>query len=224
MHCLYYHYLMFISTQPVSSNLPHEHKTLRPQGLSYSHPYSAVSKQPPRPNTQIHYKPFTSHTAPMRAGSLNIHGWKKHMKEFPDEQVLTAILGICEYRARIGYERHRSVATIYYTLVTADTEADLVSADIAAESMKSRLNLYSDSASLSPHYTASPRGLTDKSDASKRRIHHLSFPPRSSTSINGGIPESYGTIQYSGIEEAIRAVHKWGKGCILAKRGFESAF
>ena len=90
------------------------------------------------------------------------------MKEFPDEQVVAAILSICEYGARIGYKGHRSVATIYPNLVTADTEADLVSADIAAESMKNRLNLYSDSASLPPHYTASPLGLTDKSDGSKR--------------------------------------------------------
>jgi len=192
MHCLYYHYLMLILTQPVSSNLPHEHKTLRPPGLSYSPPYSAVSKQPPRPNTQIHYKLFTSHTAPMPAGSLNIHGWKKHMKEFQDEEGVAAILGsICEYGATIGYEGYRSVATIHPDLVTADTGADLVRADIAAESMKNRLNLYSDSASLPPHYTASPLGLTNKSDGSKRRIHHLSYPPGSSTSINGGIPESY---------------------------------
>ena len=224
MHCLYYHYPMLIPTQPVSSNIPHEHKTLGPQGLSYSPPYSAVSKQPPRPNTQIHYRLFTLYTAPMPAGSLKVHGWKKHMKEFPDEQVVAAILGICEYGARIGYEGHRSVATIYPNLVTADTEADLVSADIAAELTKNRLNLYSDSTSLPPHYTASPLGLTDKADGSKRRIHHLSYPPGSSISINGGIPESYGMIQYSGIEEAIRAVQDWGKGCILAKRDFESAF
>ena len=78
------------------------------------------------------------------------------MKQFPDKQVVTAILGICEYGTKIGYEGHRSVATIYPNLVTADTEADLVSADIAAVSMKHRLNLYSDSASLPPHYTASP--------------------------------------------------------------------
>ena len=97
------------------------------------------------------------------------------MKQFRDKQVVTAILGIGEYGDRIGYERHRSVATIYSNLVTGNTEADLVSADIAAEAMKNRLNFYSDnSTSLPPHYTASPLGLTDKSDGSKRRIHHLS--------------------------------------------------
>ena len=125
----------------------------------------------------------------MAPGSLNIDGWKKHMKEFPDEQVVAAILGICEYGARIGYEGHRSLATIYPNLVTADTEADLVSADIAAESMKYRLNLYSDSPSLPAHYTATPLGLSNKSDGSKRRIHNLSYPPGSSTSIKAGIPE-----------------------------------
>jgi len=90
------------------------------------------------------------------------------MKEFPDDPVVAEILGISEYGARIGYEWNRSIATLYPNLVAADTEADRVSADTAAELMKNRLNLDTDSASLPPHYTASRLGLTDKSDRIKR--------------------------------------------------------
>ena len=72
--------------------------------------------------------------------------------------------------------------------------------------------------------TSSPLGLTDKSDGSKRRIHHLSFPANDSLSINSGIPEEYGTIVYSRISEAISSIQRLGRGSILVKRDFENAF
>jgi len=65
---------------------------------------------------------------------------------------------------------------------------------------------------------------TDKADGSKRRIHHVSFPPGCPTAINSCIPEHYGTITHSGIEDGIEAVQKLGKNCILVKHDFASAF
>jgi len=99
-----------------------------------------------------------------------------------------------------------------------------VSTDIASELSKNRLYKYPSIADLPDHYTAFPLGLTDKSDGSKRRIHHLSYPPDSPQSINGGIPEEYGTITYSSIDDAIHAVQLLGPNCVLIKRDFESAF
>ena len=55
-------------------------------------------------------------------------------------------------------------------------------------------------------FTATPLGLMDKSDGSKRRIHHLSFPADNSSSINEGIREAYGTIAYSTVEDALAGV------------------
>ena len=89
---------------------------------------------------------------------------------------------------------------------------------------KGRLEEYPDRGNLPDHYTASPPGLTDKADGSKRRIHHLSYPPNNATSINAGIPESYGTITYSSVHNAIEAIQQYGKDCQLVKRDFESAF
>ena len=74
------------------------------------------------------------------------------------------------------------------------------------------------------NYTASPLGLTDKADGSKRRIHHLSYPAGDSSAINHGIPEAYGAITYSGIEDAIRTIQLFGPRCILIKRDFEAPF
>jgi len=99
-----------------------------------------------------------------------------------------------------------------------------VSTDIASELSKNRLYKCPSIADLSDHYTASPLGLTDKSDGRKRRINHLSYPSDSPQSINGGIPEEYGTITYSSIDDAIHAVQLLGPNCVLIKRDFESAF
>lgn len=43
-------------------------------------------------------------------------------------------------------------------------------------------------------------------------------------SINGRIPECYGTIAYSSVSEAIEAIQAFGQNCVLLKRDFESAF
>ena len=71
---------------------------------------------------------------------------------------------------------------------------------------------------------ASPLSLADKPDRSKRRIHYLSYPTGHDSSINSGIPELYGAIQYSGIEDAITVVQTFGTNCILIKRDFERVF
>ena len=96
--------------------------------------------------------------------------------------------------------------------------------EIESEFQKGRLELYTSKDALPQHLTASPLGLVDKADDSKRRIHHLSYPPTDSSSINSGIPESYGTIFYSTIHQAIEAIQKYGENCHLVKRDFESAF
>ena len=175
-------------------------------------------------NTTIHYPLFTQHSLPMPAGVLKPQGWKEVTRDFEDQKVITAILGICKFGARIGYHGHRHSVTIHPNLSTAEHKANLVSADINHELLKNRLETYPDFASLPNHYTASPLGLVDKSDGSKRRIHHLSYPPGDNSAINNGIPEEYGAIVYSTIEDTIQAIQHFGAGCNLIKRDFESAF
>ena len=183
-----------------------------------------ISKEPARPNTTIHYPLFSPHSLPMPTGQLRETGWKQLTTQFPDHKVIRAILGICRYGAKIGYEGCRKTTTIHPNLSSANIDAALVTADLASELKKNRLEVYQDSGSLPQHYMASPLGLADKSDGSKRRIHHLSYPTGHESSINSGIPELYGAIQYSGIEDAITAVQLYGTNCILIKRDSEAAF
>jgi len=183
-----------------------------------------VSKQVSRPNTAIHYLLYTPHKLPMPAGQLHARGWKQLTTKFPDQEVTATILGICKFGARIGYEGYHSGVTINPNLGFAMLDAQLVTSDIMSELGKNRLEVYPDSKSLPSHYTASLLGLTDKADGSKRRIHHLSYPPSSENTINSGIPEAYGVIQYRGIEKATRAVQDFRCGSLLIKRDFESAF
>ena len=199
-------------------------------GLTKRH---AHSPSPPRvvtlepqtlPNTSLHYALYTAHTTPMPAGILRPQWWEQLTKVFPNHQVVLAIPGICQYRARIGYEGHRSSITIHPNLTTAELDSNIVTADIISEQIKNRLECYQNLKSLPARFTASPLGLTDKADGTKRRIHHLSYPPGDPTAINNGIPEEYGAIAYSTIDDAIEAIQHFRKKCIMVKRDFEAAF
>jgi len=183
-----------------------------------------VSRQLTRPNTLIHYPVFTTHSDPMPAGPLKYPGWSKLTAGYPDPEVVKAIVGICRVGARIGYEGHRTSVTIHPNLSSALDNPVIITREIQNEIANNRLERYADYSALPPHFTLSPLGLTDKSDCSKRRISHLSFPADDPFSINSGIPDEYGTIYYSPISEAISAIQRFGKGSLLIKRDFENAF
>jgi len=160
----------------------------------------------------------------MPVGRLKPAGWEKLTAHFPDRRVTQAIMGICRYGARIGFEGAREAPTIHPNLATAHADTNQVTADITQELNLDRLLVYPNIQALPTHYTASPLGLTDKSDGSKRRIHHLSYPTNTTSSINGGIPEELGAIAYSSVHDAILAIQNMGVGSLLVKRDFESAF
>ena len=131
--------------------------------------------------------------------------------------VNNTILGICQFRAIIGYKGVRKKPVILPNLRSAETDALLVSTDLTWELKTHRLRKYPRVADLLRHYTISPLGQTDKFDGSKRPINHLSYPPAPSKSINAGIPEKYGTSAYSSIANAISAVLELVPKCILIK-------
>jgi len=133
-------------------------------------------------------------------------------------------MGICKYGARIGFEGVRRAPPIYPNLATTQGDTNQVMADITEELNLDRLLVYPNTQSLPLHYTASPLGLIDKSDGGKWRIHHLSYPTNTTGSINGRIPEEFGTIAYSSVHDAIQAIQTMGVGSLLVKRDFNSAF
>jgi len=184
-----------------------------------------VSEHPPLShNTQIYYPVYTPHNYPMPAGQLNLPGWERLTVAYPELAVVHAILGICRFGARIRYQGYRDTITIHPNLSSANEYPVTVTAELMEERTKHRLEYHTSLRTLSPHFTASPLSLTDKSDGLKRRIHHLSYPPDTGTSINAGIPEMCGTITTSGIEDAISAIQLYGTECQLLKRDFQSAF
>ena len=137
------------------------------------------------------------------------------MKRDPDGEVTTAILGICEFGARMGYTIQRHNITISHNLATALDNRQLVTIDITAEEKMNRLETYPKYTSLPSLFIASPLGLVAKADRSKGRIPHLSFLSDSPRSITGGIREEYDTICYTTISEVINAVRKFKKGAML---------
>jgi len=133
-------------------------------------------------------------------------------------------MGICRYGARIGFEGVRRAPTIHPNLATTQADANQVTADITQELNLDRLLVYPNTQSLSTYYTPSTLGLINKLDGGKRRIHHLSYPTNTTGSINGGIPEEFGTIAYSSVHNAIQSIQTMGIGSLLVKRDFKSAF
>ena len=55
-----------------------------------------------------------------------------------------------------------------------------------------------------------------------RLIHHLSFPENKS--INDHIPDTFCTVQYATLDDAVKIIVSLGKGCLIAKTDVESAF
>ena len=53
--------------------------------------------------------------------------------------------------------------------------------------------------------------------------YNLSFP-YNKTSVNRCIPKHESTVQYNTVFDAIKVVHKLGKGAVLAKSDIKSAF
>jgi len=76
---------------------------------------SSVSKHAACPNTAIHYPLFVPHQLNLPRSQLSIMGWERATLDYLDRVVITVILGICRYGARIGYEGHRETPTITQT-------------------------------------------------------------------------------------------------------------
>lgn len=64
----------------------------------------------------------------------------------------------------------------------------------------------------------SPIGIVPK----KNPVNHLSFPEKKS--INDHIPDTFCTVQYATLDDAVKIIVSLGKGCLLAKTDVESAF
>jgi len=120
---------------------------------------SPVSGLPIRPNTTLFYTLFTSYA--MAAGQLKYKGEKRFTKEYSDNSVTEAILGIGQFGARIGFEGVRSSIPIHPNLSSAFEYPDVVTAEIEAKRKRNRLRNYCSYNTVPGYFIASPLGLTD---------------------------------------------------------------
>ena len=121
-------------------------------------------------------------------GQLCDLAWERLTREYPEREVIRVIIGICPFGGKIGYEGELSTITIHQNLATTFEFPEVFTTEIQAELTKHRLRLYTSYNQLPRFFTASPVGLTDKSEGTKQRIHHFSYPENRTHSVNGGIP------------------------------------
>ena len=76
------------------------------------------------------------------------------------------------------------------------------------------------------NFHSSPLGLVPKKNGDFRLIHNLSYTenPSVSPSVNEGIPRELATVQYAGVDDAVRYLKKLGRNAFQAKIDILQAF
>ena len=75
------------------------------------------------------------------------------------------------------------------------------------------------------NYIQSPIGLVPKDGGKKTRlIFHLSYPRKTSRSVNVNTPENFKKVSYCDFDQAIKICLREGRGCYLGKSDFSAAF
>ena len=175
-----------------------------------------------RPNTNIHYELFTPHTDAMPTLQLKPDAWWELGKEYPEKEVVHAIVGMARFGARIGFGGSREGQHISKNLATADELPDILNEDIQEQKRNDRLIAYRSHRAIPKCFYSSPLGLVDKPNGKKRRIHHLSHPV--GASINDGIAKRFGEISYTTVGEVVAAILELGVETVMLKRDFADAF
>ena len=152
-------------------------------------------------------------------GPLLVKGWEFWLKDHPDIMYAKTISGILRKGAKIGFcgqiSHHRS--TNHQSALAAP---DILTSDLHKQLQHNRLvqvNLHDE-----PRFVCSPLGLVPKHDGGWRRIHDLSFPH--GDSVNDGIPQDWGALEYTTFDEAIQTLLQQGPGALLVKRDLKDAF
>lgn len=220
--------------------------TITSSCLMISHP------APPRPNCRPLYsvtapRAVNHDTAFPSAGmTLHLAAWMQALSRYPCPVTSQMICTIIANGAKVGYcgpkqlvfSKNLRSATSDRTTLQQSIQADLAT-------HRSRLVNRTDL----EYFFSSPLGLVPKGDDGKtfRRIHHLSFEPKHqgpgprvalapstsaapstsptpALSVNGGIPPSWGSLDYATFDEIIATVSAMGAGTYIIKRDWASAF
>ena len=141
------------------------------------------------------------------------------MKDHPDQYFAKSISGILLSGAKIGYRgppiQHRN-----QNHQSARSAPDILTADLQKQLQHDRLSQIDPQADA--QYVCSPLGLVPKHDGGWRRIHDLSYPH--GHSVNDGIPQDWGALEYATYDDAVDALLSIGPGAQFVKRDLKDAF
>ena len=152
-------------------------------------------------------------------GPLKVDGWSHWLRDHPDQKFAKSISAILRVGVKIGYrgptlhhrnENHHS----------ARSAPEILTADLQRQLQHHRLTQVDPQAEA--QYVCSPLGLVPKHDGGWRRIHDLSFPY--GQSVNDGIPQEWGALEYAAFDDAVDALLSQGPGAQFVKRDLKDAF
>ena len=145
-------------------------------------------------------------------GPLLVEGWEWWLKDHPDHHFTKTIPAILRKGAKIGY-RGPILTHNCKNHHSALDAPEILSSDLQKQLYHDRL-VQIDPATKAP-FVCSPLGLVPKHDGGWRRIHDLSFP--AGNSVNDGIPQEWGSLEYTIFDDAVDALLRQGPGVILVK-------
>lgn len=106
---------------------------------------------------------------------------------------------------------------------SATVNHEAVYLKLAKESLAGRVAGPFSAPPFSP-FVCSPLGLVPKSDGKFRLIHDLSFPKKSSFSVNGSIPHEASVVSYDTMDNVVSLIKQYGQFALMAKTDVENAF
>jgi hypothetical protein len=171
-----------------------------------------------RPNTEPQYV-TADPTGPKLNPSpspLSVDSWAAALRGYPGN-LPSIIHNILTFGARIGYTGSQKLM-LSKNLTSADEDPATITTQLRKDLDLQRVSTHS---GASPFYS-SPLGLVPKADGGWRRIHHLSYPY--GDSVNDWIPEPYGNMAYTTIEDVFELVRRAGPGALLVKKDLKDGF
>jgi hypothetical protein len=172
-----------------------------------------------RPNTTPHFPVFNALEAPMDNSPSPFvrDAWARLLAQYPGD-LPALIYGILTYGCSIGYQGPE-VRIRSKNLETASLDPRLMTEMLRKDLAMGRVIIVNENAFP---FISSPLGFVPKQGDKLRRIHHLSYPRKTST--NNGINRDYGYLEYIRIWDVVDQVLKAGRGCFIMKRDMEAAF
>ena len=148
--------------------------------------------------------------------------WQFELKSHPDRALVQSALTAIRAGAQIGFTGDRAKSQRCANLQSAIDNPSSITSDIAKEITKGRI-AGPFTAPPTSNILFSPVGAVAKKDVDEyRRIHHLSWPRHTGTSVNASITDI--DLRYATFDDAIRMARRLGKGTLFAKLDVKSAF